>query len=79
MAKENKTSFWGKVGKFFKRLGFKIVKFFVNVFQEMRRVRWPGKKVLVSSTCIVLSVVFLFGIYVIFDDFIIAQVFKLIY
>jgi len=79
MAKSEKTSFWSKVGKFFKKLWFRICGFFVRTFQEMRRVRWPGKKLLIGATCIVLSYVFLFGVYILFDDLIIAQIFKLIY
>ena len=79
MAKEGKTSFWSKVGKFFKRVWFKICGFFVKTFQELRRMRWPSKKVLISATGIVLSFVFLFGLYIVFDDFIIAQIFKYIY
>ena len=79
MAKSEKASFWSKVGKFFKRLWFKISGFFVRTLQELKRMRWPSKKVLISSTCIVLSFVFLFGVYIIFDDFIIAQIFRLVY
>lgn len=79
MAKDKKTSFWSKVGKFFKRLWFKISGFFVRTSHELRRMRWPGKKTLISSTCIVLSFIFLFGVYIIFDDFVIAQIFRLIY
>ena len=79
MAKGEKTSFWSKVGRFFKRLWFKISGFFVRTYQELRRMRWPGKKLLISSTCIVLSFIFLFSVYIIFDDFIIAQVFRLVY
>lgn len=79
MAKDSKTSFWSKVGKFFKKLWFKICGFFVKTIQEMRRMRWPSKKVLINATCIVLSFVFLFGVYIIIDDFIIAQIFRLIY
>ena len=79
MAKEEKTSFWSKVAKFFKKLWFKIVGFFVRTYQEMRRMRWPSKKTLISSTGVVLSFVFLFGVYIILDDFIIAQIFRFIY
>ena len=79
MAKNEKTSFWSKVGKFFKKIWFKICGFFVRTYHEMRRMRWPSKKALTSATCIVLSFVFLFGAYIILDDFIIAQIFRLIY
>ena len=79
MANSEKTSFWSKVCKFFKKLWFRICGFFVRTFQEMRRMRWPGKKLLIGATCIVLSYVFLFGAYIMFDDLIIAQIFRLIY
>ncbi len=79
MAKNEKTSFWSKVVKFFKRLWFKICGLFVRTYQEMRRMRWPSKKTLISSTGVVLSFVFLFGVYIILDDFIIAQIFRFIY
>lgn len=78
MAKSEKTSFWSKVGKFFKKLCFRICGFFVRTYQEMRRMRWPGKKALTSALAIVLSFIFVFGLYIVFDDFIIAQIFKLI-
>ena len=84
MAKEkvetkNKSSFWSKVGNFFKKVGFANAGFFVRTYQDLSRVRFPGKKTIVSATCIVLSFVFLFGVYIINDDFIIAQIFKVIY
>ena len=79
MAKNEKTSFWSKVIKFFKKVWFKICGFFVRTYHEMRRMRWPSKKALISATSIVLSFIFLFGVYIIFDDFIIAQIFKRIY
>ena len=85
MAKENvkttkkATSFWSKVGKFFKKIGFAIAGFFVRTYQDLVRVRWPSKKTIVSATCIVLSFLLLFGVYILVDDFIIAQIFKLIY
>ena len=79
MAKDKNTSFWSKVCKFFKKLWFRICGFFVRTFQEMRRMRWPGKKSLIGATYIVLSFIFVFGAFIIFDDFIIAQIFRLIY
>lgn len=89
MAESGKVSFWSKVAKFFKVAGIKIVKFFkrlwfkicgfsVRTYQEMRRMRWPGKKTLKSSLSIVLSFIFVFGVYIVFDDFLIAQILKLI-
>ena len=79
MSKEKKKFSWNKIGKFFKKVWFKICGFFVQTGHEMRRMRWPSKKALVSATCIVLSFIFLFGVYVIVDDLIIAQIFRHIY
>ena len=79
MAKNEKTSFWSKVKKFFKKVWFKICGFFVKTIQEMKRMRWPNKKVMTSATYVVLSFIFLFGLYIVFDDFIIEQIFRLIY
>ena len=76
---KKKSSFWGAVKKFFSKVGFAIAGFFVRTYQDLARVRWPSKKVIISATCIVLSFMFLFGLYIIFDDFIIAQIFKVIY
>ena len=84
MAKEktenkNKTSFWSKVGNFFKKVGFAIAGFFVRTYQDFSRVRFPNKKSIIAATCVVLSFVFLFGLYILIYDFIVAQIFKVIY
>ena len=65
--------FFGAIGHFFKKLGFSVAKFFVLTFVEMKKVRWPNKKAMIEASCIVLSFVFLFGLYIILDDYIIAQ------
>ena len=65
--------FFGAIGRFFKKLGFSVAKFFVLTFVEMKKVRWPNKKAMIEASCIVLSFVFLFGLYIILDDYIIAQ------
>ena len=77
--KKNKGAFWSKVLKFFKRIGFAIAGLCVRIYQDISRVRWPNKKSIISATCIVLSFVVLFGLYILVDDFIIAQIFKVIY
>ena len=65
--------FFGAIGRFFKKLGFSVAKFFVLTFVEMKKVRWPNKKAMIEASCIVLSFVFLFGLYIILDDYIIAR------
>lgn len=70
--------FFGAIGRFFKKLGYSVAKFFVLTFREMQKVRWPNKKTMIEASCIVLSFVFLFGLYIVLDDYIIAQLLKLI-
>jgi preprotein translocase SecE subunit len=64
------------IGHFFKKLGYSVVKFFVLTAREMKKVRWPNKKEMKEASQIVLSVLFLFGLYIVLDDFIIAQLLK---
>ena len=64
------------IGRFFKKLGYSLVKFFVLTVREMKKVRWPNKKEMKEASQIVLSVLFLFGLYIVLDDFIIAQLLK---
>jgi preprotein translocase SecE subunit len=70
--------FFVSIGKFFKKLGYSICKFFVLTYREMKKVRWPDKSKMKEASAIVLSFVLLFGLYIILDDFIIAQLLKLI-
>ena len=64
------------IGRFFKKIGYSLAKFFVLTFREMKRVRWPNKAKMKESSYIVLSFIFLFGLYIVLDDFIIAQLLK---
>ena len=66
------------IGRFFKKIGYTIAKFFVLTYREMKKVRWPNKKTMKEASCIVLAFVCLFGLYIVLDDFIIAQLLKLI-
>ena len=66
------------IGRFFKKLGYSIAKFFVLTVREMKKVRWPNKAKMKEASQIVLAFLFLFGVYIILDDFIIAQLLKLI-
>lgn len=68
--------FFKAIGRFFKKVGFSIVKFFVLTVREMKKVRWPNKEKMKEASQIVLAFIFLFGLYIIFDDFIIAQLLK---
>lgn len=66
------------IGLFFKKLFVGIVKYIVNVFRQMKKMRWPSKKTILETTTIVLVFVFLLSVYFIIDDFIIIQLLKLI-
>ena len=46
--------------------------------REMKKVRWPSKEKMKEASQIVLAFVVLFGLYIVLDDFIIAQLLKLI-
>lgn len=70
--------FFKALGRFFKKLGYSIAKFFVLTVRELKKVRWPSKQTMKEASAIVLSFVFLFGLYIVLDDFIIAQLLKLI-
>ena len=61
---------------FFKKIGYSVAKFFVMTFREMKKVRWPNKKVMKEASAIVLTFVLLFGLYIVLDDYIIAQLLK---
>ena len=66
------------IGRFFKKLGYSVTKFFVLTVREMKKVRWPSREKMKEASQIVLAFLFLFGVYIILDDFIIAQLLKLI-
>ena len=66
------------IGRFFRKLGYSIVKFFVLTVREMKKVRWPNRQAMKDASTIVLSFIILFGLYIVLDDYIIAQLLKLI-
>ena len=70
--------FFCAIGRFFKKIGYSIAKFFVLTVREMKKVRWPSKQTMKEASAIVLSFVLLFGLYIVLDDFIIAKLLKLI-
>lgn len=70
--------FFVAIGNFFKKIAYSIAKFFVLTVREMKKVRWPNKQAMKEASAIVLSFLLLFGLYIILDDFIIAQLLKLI-
>lgn len=64
------------IGRFFKKIGYTIAKFFVLTYREMKKVRWPNKEKMKKESQIVLAFIFLFGLYILLDDFIISQLLK---
>lgn len=68
--------FFRAVGRFFKKIGYSIAKFFVLTVREMKMVRWPNKEKMKEESKIVLAFLLLFGLYIVLDDFIIAQLLK---
>lgn len=70
--------FFGSIGRFFKKVGFSIAKFFVLTVREMKMVRWPNKQTMKTASKVVLTFILLFGLYIVLDDFIIAKLLKMI-
>ena len=70
--------FFCTIGRFFKKVTFSVVKFFVLTVREMKRLRWPNKQTMKEASAIVLSFIILFGLYIVLDDFIIAKLLQLI-
>lgn len=70
--------FFKAIGRFFKNVGFFIAKFFVLTVREMKMVRWPNKQSMKTASKVVLTFILLFGLYIVLDDFVIAQLLKLI-
>ena len=70
--------FFKSIGRFFKKMGYSVAKFLVLTVREMKKVRWPNKQIMKDASAIVLTFVLLFGLYIILDDYIIAQLLKLI-
>lgn len=63
---------------FFKRMMIAIVRYFVLVFKQIKKMRWPDKKTMIEATSVVLVFVVFMGIYFMIDDFIIVNLLKLI-
>ena len=56
--KKEKVGFVKRVGNFFKRIG----RFFKNMFHEMKKVSWPGKKELLNYSVVVFVFMIIMGI-----------------
>ena len=70
--------FFKAIWRFFKKIGYSTAKFFVLTVREIKKVIWPNKQQMKEASAIVLSFILLFGLYIVLDDFIIAQLLKLI-
>jgi preprotein translocase SecE subunit len=67
------------VKKFLVKMWRKFCGVVTRTYQDLSRVRWSDRKTVIATTGVVLSFVILFGVYVLIDDFIIAQIFSVIY
>ena len=56
----------------------KIARFFVNVRGEMKKVKWPTKKELISSTIVVVVLSLLVGFYLGILDFVLVKITTLV-
>ena len=63
--KKDKPCFIKRVGNFFKRIG----RFFKNMFHELKKVSWPGKKEVVNYTIVVFAFMVIMGIIIGLIDF----------
>ena len=74
-----KKSVWDSIKNFFVKVGRWCAGVSVRVYQDLARMRWANKKTIIATTGIVLSFMLIFGLYIIIDDFLIAQIFRVIY
>ena len=70
--------FFKAIGRFFKKLFVGIIRFFVLVYRQMKKMRWADKKTIIESTTIVVTFIIFMGAYFMLDDFIIVQLLRVI-
>ena len=63
--KKDKPGFIKRVGNFFKRIG----RFFKNMWHEMKKVSWPGKKDILNYSLVVFAFMVVMGIIIGLIDF----------
>lgn len=56
--KKDKPSFGKRIGNFFKRIG----RFFKNMWHELKKVSWPGKKDFLNYSLVVFVFMVIMGI-----------------
>lgn len=57
-----KDGFFARAGKWFKRMGKGIAKFFKDEKGECKKIVWPDRKTVLKSTGVVLVIVTIFGL-----------------
>lgn len=57
-----KDGFFARAGKWFKRMGKSIAKFFKDEKGECKKIVWPDRKTVLKSTGVVLVIVTIFGL-----------------
>ncbi len=55
-----------------------IVRFIVLVFRQMKKMRWPSKKLITSSTVVVLTFMVFMAVVLTVGDFVIINLLRLI-
>ena len=63
--KKDKPSFIKRVGNFFKRIG----RFFKNMWHELKKVSWPGKKDILNYSLVVFAFMVIMGVIIGLIDF----------
>ena len=63
--KKDKPSFIQRVGNFFKR----ISRFFKNMWHELKKVSWPGKKDILNYSLVVFAFMVIMGVIIGLIDF----------
>ncbi len=57
----------------FKKIGKAIAKFFKDLRGETKKIVWPGRKMIIKSTCIVLAAILVIGAGIWVIDFAVAE------
>lgn len=71
--KKEDTSKAGKKPNPFKRIGKAIAKFFKDLRGETKKIVWPGRKMIIKSTGVVLAVILVIGAGIWIIDYAVAK------
>ncbi len=71
-ASKEKVSVGKKIGNFFKKIGKAIAHFFKDLRGETKKIVWPGRKMVIKSTGVVLAAILVIGAGIWIIDFAIS-------